>query len=268
MKIVSFNINSIRARLHQVQKLVDDSDVIALQETKVDDPQFPLSDIEQMGLNALFHGQKSHYGVATLATAPQQLVCKGFPDDTEDAQRRFIGTSHTLPDGSLLTIYNGYFPQGENIKHETKFPAKRKFYRDLMNYIRENHDLNVDLVIVLGDLNIAATDLDIGIGDDNKKRWLRDGKASFQPEERDWYQELISLGLTDAQRHLDANYKKYSWFDYRSKGFEKFPKRGLRIDQILLSDALLPRLRSAGIDYDARAMEKPSDHAPIWVELS
>jgi len=268
MKIVSFNINSIRARLHQVEKLAEDSDVIALQETKVDDPQFPLKAIEELGLSSLYHGQKSHYGVATLSKAPQQLLCKGFPGDTADSQRRFIGTTHTLNDGAKLTIYNGYFPQGENVKHDTKFPAKRRFYRDLIDHISQTHDLERDLVIVLGDLNIAASDLDIGIGEDNKKRWLRDGKASFQPEEREWYRELTALGLTDAQRHLDPEFHKYSWFDYRSKGFEKFPKRGLRIDQILLSNALLPRLISAGIDYDARAMEKPSDHAPIWVELS
>ena len=117
-------------------------------------------------------------------------------------------------------------------------------------------------------MNIAPIDHDIGIGPDNQKRWLREGKTSFLPEERAWLQGLIDWGLTDTYRAKHPNVDdRYSWFDYRSKGFEREPKRGLRIDLILASSSMMSRLSQAGIDYEARAMPKPSDHCPIWAEF-
>ncbi len=140
----------------------------------------------------------------------------GFPTDDEDAQRRMIILKTTDDAGEPVTVLNGYFPQGENEKHETKYPAKRKFYKDLMTYLDDNHTPD-DNVIVMGDVNISHTDLDIG-----------------------------------------------SWFDYRSKGFND--NRGLRIDLILATKPLHAKLHDAGIDYELRGIEKPSDHAPIWAE--
>jgi exodeoxyribonuclease-3 len=124
-----------------------------------------------------------------------------------------------------------------------------------------------DNVIVMGDVNVSPSDIDIGIGEPNRKRWLKDGKCSFLPEEREWLETLKNWGLTDSFRQLkpDAG-DLYSWFDYRSKGFDREPKRGLRIDLIMHSDSLTEHCIDAGIDYDVRAMEKPSDHAPIWTE--
>ena len=120
----------------------------------------------------------------------------------------------------------------------------------------------------MGDMNIAPLDADIGIGEDNRKRWLRDGKTSFLPEEREWLASIQAKGLTDSYRliHPDSA-DRFSWFDYRSKGFEREPKRGLRIDLILTSKALTERVTDANIDYDARAMERPSDHCPIWTDF-
>ena len=121
---------------------------------------------------------------------------------------------------------------------------------------------------MIGDVNIAPVDEDIGIGDANMKRWLRDGKTSFLPEERDWLTRLKEWGLTDVYRHHYPEVDdRFSWFDYRSRGFERDPRRGLRIDLILASNAALPLNRDSGIDYDIRAMEKPSDHCPIWTEV-
>jgi exodeoxyribonuclease-3 len=119
----------------------------------------------------------------------------------------------------------------------------------------------------MGDINVAAQAIDIGIGDDNSKRWLKSGKASFQPIERQWLNDLYQFGLTDSYRQLNPQLQDYSWFDYRSRGFEREPKRGLRIDQILLTDSLMQQCKSAGIDYSVRGMEKPSDHCPIFVEF-
>ena len=122
----------------------------------------------------------------------------------------------------------------------------------------------------MGDMNISHTDLDIGIGESNRKRWLKDGKCSFLPEEREWLDKLLGWGLVDTYRQINPNLEEeqYSWFDYRSKGFEREPKRGLRIDLILASTALAQHSVASGIDYDIRGMEKASDHCPIWTEFS
>ncbi|MAJ69489.1 MAG: exodeoxyribonuclease III [Alteromonadaceae bacterium TMED7] len=264
MKVVSFNINGIRARLHQLQALIDahQPDVIGLQEIKVHDEQFPVKAVEDMGYEVFFHGQKSHYGVAFLAKKSPTAVIKGFPTDDEDAQRRMIILKTTDDAGDPVTILNGYFPQGENQKHETKYPAKKKYYQNLMTYLNDNHTPD-EKVIVMGDVNVSHTDLDIGIGEENKKRWLRTGKCSFLPEEREWLNTLMSWGFEDSYRSLNPQRDdEYSWFDYRSKGFND--NRGLRIDLILATPSLHSALKDAGIDYELRGIEKPSDHAPIW----
>jgi len=264
MKVVSFNINGIRARLHQLAALIEkhQPDVIGLQEIKVHNEQFPVADVEALGYHVFFHGQKSHYGVAMLTKNAPTDVQYGFPTDDEDAQRRMIMVTLTGNDGKPVRILNGYFPQGENEKHETKYPAKRKFYADLMGYLDTDVTAD-DNVIIMGDLNISPADIDIGIGEDNRKRWLRTGKCSFLPEEREWIQKLYDWGLTDSFRaqHPDTD-DQFSWFDYRSKGFND--NRGLRIDHILGTATVHSTLTETGIDYELRGIEKPSDHAPIW----
>ncbi|MGL5949276.1 MAG: exodeoxyribonuclease III [Aeromonas sp.] len=268
MKIVSFNINGLRARLHQLQALIDTQqpDIIGLQETKVHDEVFPHEAITAMGYHVVFHGQKAHYGVALLSkTAPLQVE-KGFVSDEAGAQRRLIIATYARPEGGTLKVINGYFPQGESEHHATKFPAKAKFYADLQAYIAATHHAG-EALVVMGDINISPTDLDIGIGEANRKRWLRERKCSFLPIERQWLADLQALGLSDSFRLLHpAEGGHYSWFDYRSKGFDD--NRGLRIDVILLSGVLRPQLQGAGIDYALRAIEKPSDHAPVWVALA
>ena len=120
----------------------------------------------------------------------------------------------------------------------------------------------------MGDFNVAPTDLDIGIGEQNKKRWLRDGKTAFLPEEIDMWNKIKDLGFIDSWRKQNPDEGSiYSWFDYRSRMFDDSPKRGLRIDHILVSQNLEASIEDTGIDYDARAMEKPSDHCPIWIKL-
>lgn len=269
MKIISFNINGLRARPHQLAALIEQHqpDVIGLQEIKVADEQFPLADVQALGYQVHYHGQKGHYGVALLSKQAPLALEKGFPDDEEDAQRRMIIGTYTDAEGKPVIVLNGYFPQGESIDHPLKFPHKRRFYNQLQDYLEQRLD-NQQQVVVMGDFNISPADNDIGIGEDNRKRWLRTGKTSFQPEEREWYQRLLGWGLTDTWRQLNPdNQEWFSWFDYRSKGFEDTPKRGLRIDHILVTSPLLAKLQDAGIDYTIRAMEKPSDHCPIWASF-
>lgn len=267
MKIISFNINSLRARPHQVEAIVEahSPDVIALQETKVNDPDFPHEIVESIGYHAVYHGQKGHYGVATLSKEKPVSFEKGFPADNEESQKRAIITEHQGSDGNIF-VFNGYFPQGESRDHPTKFPAKEKFYQDLNDYLTPQRMQQNWLVV--GDMNISFKDQDIGIGAPNAKRWLRTGKCSFLPEEREWLQQIVDKGFGDTfRKHHQEVSDRFSWFDYRSKGFADDPKRGLRIDLILATNGLYEKCIDAGIDYDIRGMEKPSDHAPVWAEF-
>lgn len=266
MKIVSFNVNSIRARLHQLEAVIEahNPDIIGLQETKVTDDDFPASVINDMGYQVVFNGQKSHYGVALLSKIAAKSVQRGFATDDESSQKRFISGAFEMQSGDELTVINGYFPQGESSAHPTKFPAKQKFYADMVNLLHENYDPSGSLVI-MGDINIAPDDNDIGIGEDNRKRWLKSGKCCFLPEEREWFESLRAWGLTDTFRLINPqDDARFSWFDYRSKGFEKDPKRGLRIDVIMATARLAKTCIAADIDYNTRAMLKPSDHCPVW----
>lgn len=264
MKYISFNINGLRARPHQLAALVEkhQPDVIGLQEIKVHNDQFPKEEVEALGYHVFYHGQKGHYGVALMCKQEPVDVQYGYPTDDEDAQRRMIMATVTDERGEKVRVLNGYFPQGENQEHETKYPAKRKFYADLMNYLDEHHTPEENIV-VMGDINISPTDLDIGIGEQNRKRWLKTGKCSFLPEEREWLGKLMDWGFHDSFRELNPDEaEKYSWFDYRSKGFDD--NRGLRIDVILGTASMRQHLDDSDIDYELRGIEKPSDHAPIW----
>ena len=269
MKIVSFNVNSLRIRLHQLEAIIAKHapEFIGLQETKVQDHDFPLEQIQQLGYQAIYMGQKTHYGVALLSRSPCVEPQLGFPGDDEDAQKRFIGGRYQL-DGVDWYIYNGYFPQGEARDHPVKFPAKQHYYENLNAFLRARHTSG-QRVVVMGDYNVAPHDRDIGIGEENAKRWLKTGKASFLPEERAWFQSLCDLGYHDGFRLCCPEENNlFSWFDYRSKGFDREPRRGLRIDHLMVTDALKVDVRAAGIDYDIRSMPKPSDHAPVWIELT
>ena len=266
MKLVSFNVNGIRARLHQLQALRDtlDPDVIGLQEVKVVDEDFPVAAVEEIGYHVRQFGQKGHYGVALLSKRPPLEVTYGFEGDDADAQRRLITGRFETEKGNEVTVINGYFPQGESRSHPTKFPAKEKFYLDLLQTLNRSCDPKQNLV-VMGDFNIAITDLDIGIGADNAKRWLRTGKTSFLPEEREWMAKILQWGLTDSFRQMNPQVDDcFSWFDYRTRGFDREPKSGLRIDGLLVTQPVMAACREVGVDYDMRAMNKPSDHCPVW----
>lgn len=268
MKVISFNINGLRARPHQLQALVEkhQPDFIGLQEIKVHDDEFPLDDVKALGYHVYYFGQKGHYGVAILSKEPAEHMLYGFPGGAEDQQRRMLIGQWTLTNGKKFTLLNGYFPQGESRDHPTKFPAKIQFYADLQHYLTTHHTAD-DWLAVIGDINISPLDLDIGIGEPNRKRWLKEGKCSFLPEERDMFQRLKDWGLTDTYRQLAPEVSdRFSWFDYRSKGFDD--NRGLRIDVVMATAPLAATLKASDVDYEIRAMERPSDHAPVWSEFA
>jgi len=266
-RIISFNVNGLRSRLHQLQAVIDQHspDIIGLQETKVSDEEFPTDAISAMGYQVAYHGQKGHYGVALLSKVDPVSVTRGYASDDEDSQRRMIHGQYSIQ-GQTVHIINGYFPQGESRSHPTKFPAKEKFYADLLGYLQANFSAE-DIVLVMGDMNVAPADIDVGIKPENAKRWIKTGKCAFLPEERQWLENLKDWGLQDSFRHMNSSDNSYSWYDYRSRGFEQEPKRGLRIDLILASTAAMKLLSGSGIDIAARGFEKPSDHCPIWADL-
>ncbi|MBN1957881.1 MAG: exodeoxyribonuclease III [Desulfuromonadales bacterium] len=270
MKIISFNVNGLRARFHQLEALVKqhNPDIIGLQETKVHDSEFPHDQLGGLGYKIVNHGQKGHYGVATLSRLEPVNIQKGYQEEEPNHQRRLLVTTYQLNNGRSLRIVNGYFPQGENRDHPEKFPNKRNFYANLHRWLVGQADPN-EFLVVMGDMNVSPEDADIGIGEENMKRWLRTGKCSFLPEEREWLNSIKGWGLVDTFRAANPEARdKFSWFDYRSRGFDQEPKRGLRIDLILASKPLNDLCIATGIDYDLRAMEKPSDHCPIWAEFS
>jgi exodeoxyribonuclease-3 len=266
MKLATFNVNSVRKRTGHIAAFAGrtGTHIIGLQETKTEDQFFPAEELAELGFHSEFYGQKTHYGVAVLSkTAPVEVI-KGITGEGE--QKRFIMCRYETASGPLSVI-NCYFPQGENRDVEKKFTMKREFYAGVLGFIKDNFK-DTDLYALMGDFNVAYSDLDIGIGDDNAKRWLREGKCSFLPEEREWMSGFFSIGMKDAYRIARPDSADfYSWFDYRSKGFEREPKRGLRIDTILASSALAPKCVDAGIDYETRGMASPSDHCPLWAEF-
>ncbi len=266
MKIISFNVNSVRLRLHQLQVIVENHQpqIIGLQETKVQDHDYPFDAIKELGYESIIHGEKTHRGVALLTNLPIIESACGLDIGPSETQTRLIYCKLDWL-GRELHVFNGYFPQGDNLAHPTKFSDKRSFYADLLAHLQKFHNKDEE-IIVMGDLNVAPQDIDIGI--DHPESWLRRGACSFLPEERDWLNKLYEWGLSDSYRYIKPEGKDYSWFDYRTRAFDRSHKPGLRIDHILLTPALLDLVKDSGVDYPIRAMEKPSDHVPVWTEIS
>ncbi len=269
MKIASFNVNSLRTRLDKVLLYLQENkpDILGLQEIKMENHIFPHEEFEKLGYYSYPNGQKQYHGVALLANREAINIQNDFPIETELTEKRIQFVDFTTQDKQTITIINGYFPQGENRSHEKKFPMKRAFYEALLTSLQTKYTKD-QYIVVLGDFNIAFSDLDIGIGEANAKRWLATGKCSFLPEEREWIKALNQWGLQDSFRLLYPNESnRFSWFDYRSKGFDDTPQRGLRLDYLLLTPPLAKKLSSSTIDYTLRGMEKPSDHCIIECEI-
>ena len=264
MRIICFNINGLRARPHQLKALKEkyDPDIIALQEIKVSDEDFPDQIPTELGFNYYNYGQKGFHGVAIFSKQPPISVIKGLEGGEDESQKRYIQCDYDTNVG-IVSVCNSYFPQGENRKHPDKFPYKDRYYKRITKHI-ESLSTNV---VLTGDFNIAPNRNDIGMNEDGIKRWLSQGHTAFLPEEIEWYKKLTDLGLVDIWRERNPNSTKCSWFDYRSRGFDQDPKRGLRIDHFLLSKDVQEKYINSEIDHELRAMEKPSDHCPVVLDL-
>ncbi|ARC54720.1 hypothetical protein AOQ88_00345 [Candidatus Riesia sp. GBBU] len=266
MKIVSFNVNSIRVRLHQIEKIINkySPEILSLQETRVEDNLFPFLFFKNFNYYPYCYGQKSYHGVAIITKSKPTKILSGFTNKDLEKNKRIITVKLKTEIGELL-IVNCYSPQGGYRKCIRKFQEKKIFYKNLYLYLK-NLLKRYPLLILTGDMNIAPVSSDIGIGEINKKIWIKNGKCSFLPEEKEWITKLESLGLIDIFRKRYPYTKNvFSWFSYRSNCF--YRNHGLRIDLILVSKLIYPFLKKVNLKYKIRNMKKPSDHVPVIAEF-
>jgi exodeoxyribonuclease-3 len=254
MKIAAWNVNSLKVRLPQLLDWLESSqpDVVCLQETKLEDHNFPHVEIEAAGYQVAFSGQKTYNGVALLArTTPTDIVCGNphFPDP----QKRLIAATV-----NGIRIVCAYIPNGQAVGSD-KYDYKLAWLAALTPWLKEQLATNPQLVLA-GDFNIAPEDRDVH----NPAAW--NGQILCSEPERAAFQRLLGLGLQDSFRLFEQAEKSFSWWDYRMLGFQK--NQGLRIDHILLSGPLAARCTAAGIDREMRKRERPSDHAPVNATLS
>ena len=250
MKITTWNVNSIRSRLDRVLTWLDreQPDVLCLQETKVEDPDFPRAAFEERGYHVEAYGQKTYNGVALVSRHPPDEVERGFPDDGPDAERRLItGTFGML---RLLCVYvpNGQSPDSE------QFAFKLDWLRRLYDYVDQTCGRRTR-VLILGDFNIAPDDRDVY----DPHLWR--GRVHFHPREHEALARLADWGFFDLFRKHNAARELYSWWDYRGGALAR--NQGLRIDLILGTQPLWRHCLDATIDRAEREGDKPSDHAPV-----
>lgn len=254
MKIVTWNVNSIRARLDNVTDWLRDvqPDVVLLQEIKCEEKDFPHSSIEDLGYNIAIAGQKTYNGVAILAKNPIEDVISGLPTFREDDQARYVeavvGTTR---------VASVYVPNGQDVGTD-KYQYKLTFLHRLRDHLASIL-LYEEACVVGGDYNIAPEDRDVA----QPELWQ--GKILCSPAERQHFQELLHLGYYDALRLHHAGPGPFSWWDYRSGAWQR--DNGLRIDHLLLSPLAVDRVEASGVDRAPRAKEKASDHAPVWCVL-
>ena len=258
MQIATWNVNSLTVRLPQVLDWLaaHPVDVLALQELKLIDDKFPLAALQAAGYHAAAFGQKTYNGVALLARSPLRDVVRNIPG-FDDEQARVIAATIDTPGGALRLV-NGYFVNGQ-APGSDKFAYKLRWLAALHDWLRTELAQHPRLVL-LGDFNVAPEDRD-----SYDPEGLR-GTIHHTPEERAHFQSLLALGMVDAYRLFEQPEKSYSWWDYRMLGFQK--NRGLRIDHILLSDALRSHASACIIDRAPRKNPQPSDHAPVVVTLA
>ncbi|MFC2952657.1 exodeoxyribonuclease III [Marinicaulis aureus] len=265
MKIASFNVNSINARLPRILDWFDKAkpDAVVLQEIKCIDEKFPALEFEDRGYNVEVHGQKTYNGVALLSKHPVDDVTRGLPGDKDDDQARYI-EALIMPDNAEPVRLGGlYLPNG-NPAPGPKYDYKMKWMKRLKKHAVKLLE-NEEAFVLAGDYNIIPQVEDVH----DPKAWADD--ALFLPETRAAFRELLNLGLTDSIRQANPSGVCYTFWDYQRGAWEK--DNGIRIDHLLLSPQAADRFKDAGVDRKERNPSsngevKPSDHVPVWVELA
>ena len=254
MKIASWNVNSLNVRMPHLAQWLREAqpDVVALQETKVEDERFPDSQLAELGYRSVFCGQKTYNGVALLSRVPFASECVTAIPNFDDPQKRVLAA--TVGDVRIVDLY---VVNGEKVGSE-KFEYKLRWIEAVRAWLREELIAHPNMV-VLGDFNIAPDDRDVH----DPKRWRE--KILCSTPERDALRSLLDLGLHDSFRLFNDEAGHHSWWDYRLAAFQR--GWGLRIDLVLVSEALKGRCIAAGIDRDPRTWERPSDHTPVWLQI-
>lgn len=255
LKIATFNINGIRARRANLLEWLEreQPDVVCLQELKAQDADFPIGDIRAAGYGAIWQGQKSWNGVAILAKGDDPLeIRRGLPGDPDDTHSRYL---EAAAHGVIVACL--YLPNG-NPQPGPKFDYKLSWFERFIEHAAGLFT-NGHPVVLAGDYNVVPTDEDIY----NPKSWRKD--ALLQPESRECFERLLAQGWTDALRAKYPDERIYTFWDYFRQHWQK--NSGLRIDHLLLSADLAPRLVDAGVDRWVRDQEHASDHAPTWITL-
>lgn len=258
MKIVTWNINGVRARIENLVHWLKESDpdIVCLQEIKTVDEGFPRFEIEALGYNVETHGQKGFNGVAILSKLRFDEVNRGLPGDDSDEQARFIEGVFSTDKGALRVV-SLYLPNGNPVGTE-KFPYKLSWMARLERWATERLVLEEALVLA-GDYNVIPEAKDAR----NIEQWL--GDALYQPETRRAFRRLEHLGFTEAVRAVTDQPDVYTFWDYQAGAWQK--NNGIRIDHLLLSPEAANRFASASIEKHVRAWEKPSDHVPVAIQM-
>jgi exodeoxyribonuclease-3 len=256
LRIASYNINGINTRLHVLTRWLKEfaPDIVGLQELKCTDEAFPREPIEALGYQAIWHGQKSWNGVAILSRVGAPVETRrGLPDDPDPSHSRYIEAAVCG-----LLIGNLYLPNG-NPWPGPKFEYKLAWMDRLHAHAAELLDAGLPAMLI-GDFNVIPTEEDVY----KPERWAKD--ALFSPQAREKFGALVAQGWTDALRTLHPHERIYTFWHYWRNAFQR--DAGIRIDHALLSPALAPRLKAAGVDRTPRGWEKTSDHAPMWIEIA
>ncbi|KTD65261.1 exodeoxyribonuclease III [Legionella spiritensis] len=253
LKLASWNVNSLKIRLDQVLSWLEATnvDILALQETKLIDENFPVQPFTDRGFQVVYAGQKTYNGVAVISRHPLSEVVTDIPG-LPDPQRRILAT--TVAD---IRLVNLYVPNGSEVESD-KYHYKLDWLSKVHAYIQQQLHIYPRLAVV-GDFNIAPDDRDVH----DPEEWQ--GCVLVSPPERQAFSDLLNLGLVDSFRLFVQEEKLYSWWDYRAAGFRR--NRGLRIDHVLLNKELASHCLRSIIDKEPRRHERPSDHAPVMVEL-
>lgn len=255
MKIATWNVNSINIRLPVLLDWLakTQTDIVCLQETKCVDESFPYAEINGAGYQTAFFGQKSYNGVAILSKYEIQDVQKGFHDDDDEQPKRLIAATV-----NGIRLVNTYIPNGTALGSD-KFTFKLDWLQRLRRFFDETCDLNGN-VLLCGDFNVAPEELDVW----NVPVW--EGRLHFSRPERAAIHHVKQWGFVDVFRKLNPDVKEFSWWDYREGAWQR--NRGLRIDHIWTSPSLAEKCTACWIDKEPRALDKPSDHAPVVAEFA
>tara|TARA_Y100000590_G_scaffold368617_1_gene429380 strand:- start:5534 stop:6310 length:777 start_codon:yes stop_codon:yes gene_type:complete len=258
MKISSWNVNSVRARIDNVKNYLKYSktDILMMQEIKTENTNFPFNDFKKMGFESYVHGQKKYNGIAILSKIKVKNVINDFINDEKKQSRILV--SEIKNNSKIIVLINIYAPNGNPVNTD-KYEYKKNWYKSFIQKIKKLYSKNNNIIIG-GDFNVIPDKVDVY----DYKKYEND--ALFKLEIRKKYRELINLGFNDAYRYFNKLKQEYTFWDYMSGSWQK--NKGMRIDHFLVSNNLIDNIKTINIDKKPRAAIKPSDHTPIELEIN